>query len=152
VNTTGGGVVAPVRETAGQLLSVLFTMAPPELQTTTLELLFRLAKYPSEWEVRHGALVSLKFVTVILTTTATSQLKSQTPPSETTTAWNRKNIEEISRAAIHHLADDSDDVKSVAAQILLEFVQASPAVLQYGCSTAALGSFAEGQERFLLYR
>jgi hypothetical protein len=121
--TTTGGVVAPVRETAGQLLSVLFTMAPQELQKTTLELLFRLARYPSEWEARHGALVALKFVTVILTTT-TGAVLQQRP--ETTTEWNRKVIQDISRAAINHLADDSDDVKSVAAQIILEFVRASP--------------------------
>jgi hypothetical protein len=43
-----------MRETAGQLLSVLFTMAPPELQNNDNERFFRLAKYPSEWEVDTG--------------------------------------------------------------------------------------------------
>lgn len=110
-----GGVVAPVRETAGQLVSVLFAMAPRDLQKTTLELLFSLARYPAEWEVRHGALVAIKFVTVIMTT-------DQSKPA---TDWNRTIVEDIARTAIERLTDDSDDVKSVAAQILSEFVRAS---------------------------
>ena len=115
---TTGGVVAPVRETAAQLLSVLFSMAPQSLQKTTLELLYRLARYPSEWEVRHGALVALKFVTVILVAAKKEQ------PSKASEEWNQTVVQDIARAAIDHLTDDSDDVKSVASQILSEFVRA----------------------------
>jgi SNF2-related domain/Domain of unknown function (DUF3535) len=114
-----GGVVAPVRDTAAQLLSVLWTMAPLDMQTRTLDILYRLAGYSGgDWEVRHGALVALKFVTVVIGESMAmqeSQMRNQ--------AWHQDCLGNILRATIDHLNDESDDVVSVAAQTLFEIVR-----------------------------
>jgi len=114
-SNTRGGVVAPVRETAGQLLSVLLIMAPPAIQKDAMKILFQLCRYTPEWEVRHGALVALKFVVVIVQSDIIQQ-------ENTCQDDSALSIDDIARIAIEHLLDESDDVKSVAAQILVEIV------------------------------
>lgn len=108
-------VVAPVREVVGQLLSVLMAMAPDTIFNHALKVLYRLCRYPDEWEARHGALVALKYVTVVGTTGILDNVQL------TSEGCNEKYaIRQIAAVAMGHLEDDSDDVKSVAAQILIE--------------------------------
>ncbi|CAB9497368.1 CHD3-type chromatin-remodeling factor [Seminavis robusta] len=107
-NAQSGSVVAPVRETAGQLVSMVWHMAPESIQKETLQALYRLASQDNEkstdWEVRHGALVALKYICTVQVTG-----KSAT----------RTFVEEIAQVASNCLQDEeSDDVQSVAAQIL----------------------------------
>jgi hypothetical protein len=103
-----GGVVAPVREAAGQLLSVLWNLAPRTIQQETLQLLCRLVvvvqqQHEDTWEVRHGALVALKYISVV-----TSQVET---------------IEAIANVSLEALRDRSDDVKAIASQILAVIVR-----------------------------
>lgn len=113
-------VVAPVREVVGQTVSVLLAMAPDSVVSDALAVLFRQCQFASEWEVRHGALVALKYVVVVETTgimVANRATKSTLVSRDET----KSTIAFIARVAMEHLLDDSDDVKSVAAQILIEF-------------------------------
>jgi SNF2-related domain len=110
-----GCVVAPVRETACQLLSLVWHMAPSVIQSGTLQVLCQLAEGKSysssksvaddhramDWEIRHGALLALKYIAAVQVTS-----KSKTA------------LTEISHVASACLDDDSDDTQSVAAQIL----------------------------------
>lgn len=97
---------------AGQLLSVLFVMAPRDDQDKTLQCLCQLGLYESEWEPRHGALVAMKFILVALRTTKTS----------TTNLRLREVWDQIAPAVLHRLVDRSDDVKSAAARLLIEYL------------------------------
>ena len=56
----GDSVVAPVREMPGQVLSVLWAMAPKCVQKECLQVLVRMSSR-NEWEVRHGSLQDLYF-------------------------------------------------------------------------------------------
>lgn len=104
----GDSVVAPVREMAGQLLSVLWAMAPESVQKDCLKVLVRLSTR-DEWEVRHGALLALKYIAVMLS--------SDVLNTATFTSLDAV-MKEISVIAQKRLSDDMDDVQSVAAQIL----------------------------------
>ena len=118
--STVGGVVAPVREVAGQLLAVLFAMVPPSDQMATLEVLFRLCKYESEWEPRHGAMATFKFILIVLGNTGKSE-------------WYQQIADKVAHVAIRHLGDDSDDVQSAAAVVVrlvvTEYYQAVPSFI-----------------------
>jgi len=128
-----GSVVAPVRETAGQLLSMVWHMAPSIIQQDTLQLLYKLARPLNEtnkedgmdrandWEVRHGALLALKYIVAV-------QAASKQPMNE--------SLSEIANVAMDCLGDQSDDVQAVAAQILSTLVTSS--FLQEGIRERAL--------------
>jgi hypothetical protein len=104
---SSGGVVAPVREMAGQVLSVVFLMAPQSIQTKALTILFQLSRN-NVWEVRQGALVALKYIVVVIKDI-----------SERSHEWQKKSLHDICGIAIQRLDDKaSDDVQSVAAQVL----------------------------------
>ncbi|KAG7346297.1 SNF2-related protein [Nitzschia inconspicua] len=102
-----GSMVAPVREMAGQVFSVVFCMAPKELQQQANAILIDLTK-SEEWEVRHGALLALKYQLSLIYSTNTIYEKLQIPFES-----NAINI------AMTSLQDSSDDVQAVSAQILL---------------------------------
>jgi len=117
-----GCVVAPVRETAGQLLAMVWRFAPASVQASTLQLLSQLATVKitsdtpvgdaedrtSDWEIRHGALLALKYIVVIHMTDNTGSTNNSHTLQST----------KISEVATKCLADTSDDVQSVSAQIL----------------------------------
>jgi superfamily II DNA or RNA helicase len=102
----GEGMVAPVRQVAGQLLAVLYQRAPVDVQEDCQTLLIELATYEDEWEVRHGGLVGLTFIVAL-------------------SDEGGVESEEIVMVAIRCLSDDNDDVKGAAATILLSFVDSN---------------------------
>ena len=95
----GGESVAPVRETAAQVVSLLVSMSPPqmEIQKQSCQVLEKLVEYEQEWEVRHGAMLAFKYIVVI----------------GVTPCWDL-----IPNAAMHGLRDTNDDVRGASAQIL----------------------------------
>lgn len=101
------GIVAPVREMAGQVFAFVFSMSPQSLQGKALFLLYQLARY-QEWEVRHGALIALKYVVALLRTTSDSMSQQ----------GRLTLLSEINNLAIQTLEDESDDVQSVTAQLI----------------------------------
>ena len=130
-----GSVIAPVREVSGQLISVLFVMAPEAKQLATLDLLFRLCEYSSEWEPRHGALVALKYVLVVLKTMRMSK------KGGCDNDCIKKMMDQIAQISIRCLSDTSDDVRGTAAQVITEYLhscnsiepfllKSSPSILQ----------------------
>lgn len=108
----GDSVVAPVREMAGQLLSVLWTMAPESEQKDCLHVLIRMSSL-EQWEVRHGALLALKYVVVISSSNVLQKVND--------TLLNHA-AHEILQVAQEGLSDKMEDVQSVAAQILLSIL------------------------------
>lgn len=109
-------VVAPVREVAGQLVSVLVAMAPARLRNATLRILYKLCCH-EEWEVRHGALIALKFITAVI-----CQDLLKTSKDGSLDPWRETCIREICGVTVDRLLD-VDDIKSVAAQILCRIVR-----------------------------
>lgn len=114
-----GGVVAPVRELAGQLISLLFQLAPTDEKSKILEALQKLAQYEGCWEPRQGALTCLKYILVVLNSSDIGKARD---------SWNRDLQENICRIAIQSLDDDSDDVKGSASQLLLEYIRGTQQV------------------------
>jgi hypothetical protein len=111
-----GGVVAPVRELAGQLISLLFQLAPTAEQSNILQVLQKLAEYKDCWEPRHGALTCLKYILVVLQSSETGEARE---------IDNRVLPETFWATAVQSLGDESDDVKGSAAQLLLERLRGS---------------------------
>jgi hypothetical protein len=118
LNQSTGGVVAPVRETAAQLTAVAFRMAPYDIQKSTLELLLKLSSHPGEWELRQGAMFALKFIAVMLSNPEFGYANESKIRSDCLCA--------VVRSATDRLADDSDEVVSVAAQILTRVYGSDP--------------------------
>ena len=131
-----GCVVAPVRETAGQLLAMVWLLAPVHIQAGMLQLLYRLARGDTEnvsnkgdnnkknlatesrdrsadWETRHGALLALKYIVAVQITSTSS-----TDAAGSNQHNMVSHLSGIADVATECLADTSDDVQSVAAQIL----------------------------------
>ena len=130
--SASGGVVAPVRETAGQLLAMVWYFAPSSVQEDTLKLLCQLAKMSdtdnggvqggiekeetkNDWEIRHGALLALKYIAVVSTSSKSSSQVLD----------NLSFLPALSDVARNSLSDESDDVQSVAAQTLTVLVSSS---------------------------
>jgi hypothetical protein len=101
------GIVAPVREMAGQVFAFVFSMCPECLQRKSLFLLDQLARY-EEWEVRHGALIALKYVMALL----------QTASSIISQEGRLILLSDINDLAVQTLEDENDDVQSVTAQLI----------------------------------
>lgn len=57
-------VVAPVRETCAQVLGTLLKQMPTDKVSQTVTILLKLIKQ-TEWEVRHGGLLGLKYMFVV---------------------------------------------------------------------------------------
>lgn len=150
-------VVAPVREVVGQVVALLLAMSTTTIKKieedgitpssasnsekitnvaeNAMSILYRLCRYPSEWEVRHGAIIALKYVVVLLTNAADLQHKDSNPTSRWSilfhsNAWllqpGNNPVESIAHLATELLMDGSDDVKSVAAQTLFEMARVHP--------------------------
>jgi SNF2-related domain/Domain of unknown function (DUF3535) len=123
-------VVAPVREVVAQIVSVLWAMIPSGTTNSlsnnkdqALAILYQLCRYKDddsdEWEVRHGALLALKYVVVVISTgvlrdTIVGRAAFQSDD------YDRSILSAIAMVAAERLSDPSDDVKSVAALALME--------------------------------
>ncbi|CAI7780653.1 unnamed protein product, partial [Closterium sp. NIES-54] len=93
-------VVAPVREACGQALGVVLKYLPSRAVARTLDVLLQMQNR-SEWEVRHGALLGIKYLIAVRQELLPSLLPSLLP------------------ACIRALQDSDDDVRAVAAEALL---------------------------------
>jgi len=58
-------VVAPVRETCAQVLGTLVKEIQASKVQRIVDILLQLIQHKSEWEVRHGGLLGLKYVFVV---------------------------------------------------------------------------------------
>jgi hypothetical protein len=107
-DTYSGSMVAPVREMAGQVFSVIFFMATEDEQRQSTDILAKLTR--SEfWEVRHGALVAAKYSLSLLYSMNAIDIR-----------WKSEFDLRLTRMAITGLKDTSDDVQAVAAQVLIQ--------------------------------
>lgn len=103
-----GGMVAPIREMAGQVFALVFILSPTSLQQTVRDLLNKLLRH-DEWETRHGALLAIKYTVVLMATM-----------NDSDRACRRESyfLSFFAHQVISGLEDSNDDVKGVAAQIL----------------------------------
>lgn len=98
-------VVAPIRETSAQILSLICNSFPDQPQCSALLInLLRLIELKGRWEVRHGALLTLKY---------TFNLRKEIPEDLRVPC-----IQTLRRC----LQDESDDVVATAANALLPLV------------------------------
>ena len=96
----GDGVVAPVRETGAQALGAsLLPLPPTAVEAVTRAVLVLLRR--KEWEVRHSALLALRYVLAARASLAPRLLPAALP------------------AATRALDDKDDDVRGAAAEALL---------------------------------
>ncbi|GJP49304.1 hypothetical protein CLOM_g8529 [Closterium sp. NIES-68] len=98
-------VVAPVREACGQALGVVLKYLPSKAVRHTLDVLLQM-QTRSEWEVRHGALLGIKYLIAVRRELLPALLPSLLP------------------ACIRALQDSDDDVRAVAAEALLPAARA----------------------------
>jgi hypothetical protein len=101
-----GGMVSPVREMAGQVFSVVFLMAPTSLQKEACDIL-AIMTGDDDWEVRHGALVALKYAVALMGKAL-----------DDSDDWPVTFLTRAFILAKESLEDQSDDIQSVAAQLL----------------------------------
>ena len=135
-----GGVTAPVREMAGQVLSAVYMLAPRCKQQRVLAILcdsllmkrlFRDGSFAVgsrqetksdfslplagesyfPWEVRHGALLALKYIVGLIRHSRCNVGHNQRD-------WHAETLLKVVRVTCQCLTDVSDDVKSAAAQVL----------------------------------
>ena len=95
----GDGVVAPVRETGAQALGAGLLPLPPDAVEAVTRAVLALLSRP-EWEVRHSALLALRYVLAARETLAPRLLPAALP------------------AAVKALDDKDDDVRGAAAEAL----------------------------------
>ena len=96
----GDGVVAPVRETGAQALGAGLLPLPPKAVEAVVGCILVLLRRP-EWEVRHSALLALRYVLAARDALAPRLLPAALP------------------AATSALDDKDDDVRGAAAEALL---------------------------------
>jgi superfamily II DNA or RNA helicase len=103
-----GSMVAPVRAMAGQVFSIIFIMAPEYIQRQSTAALSVLARSEC-WETRHGALVASKYTLSLMYSIDSIDFR-----------WKSEFESHLTSMAMTGLNDDSDDVKGVAAQVLIQ--------------------------------
>ena len=111
--TGGDRVVAPVRETAAQLLALLLSIAPSSVQASCCLVLTRLVKHEGDWEVRHGAMLAFKYIVTLRTRMSTSPSSVSASDLLVCPCWN-----DVCSLAVIGLSDRSDDVRGASAQVL----------------------------------
>ena len=104
----GDGVVAPVRETGAQALGASLLPLPPAAVEAVVRAVLVLLRR-KEWEVRHSALLALRYVLAARSALAPRLLPAALP------------------AAASALNDKDDDVRGAAAEALLPAAQHLPA-------------------------
>ncbi|KAL7488484.1 hypothetical protein ACHAW6_014063 [Cyclotella cf. meneghiniana] len=142
-----GAVVAPVREMAAQIIAVLLEAAPPDVWDSTSDLLTQLyhRKCHRErvgWEARHGVLLVWKYVCVLARLRSplvgfeksSSLIDKQIDPGfrplskKSNLPLSHAMCENIIKQSICGLSDESDDVRAVAAQVLLQIAKTDPKI------------------------
>ena len=118
LSSSSSSVVAPVREICGQVVAVLYALAPPAMALATRQVLWHLCAHPKAWEVRHGALIALKYIVVMQTRRLWPEL--QRPRGTMDDDDDDALRTAIGALAMERLADPSDDVKSEAAHVWME--------------------------------
>ena len=115
----GDGVVAPVRETGAQALGAgLLPLPPPAVEAVVRAVLVLLRR--GEWEVRHSALLALRYVLAARDTLAPRLLPAALP------------------AAVTALDDKDDDVRGAAAEALLPAARHLPSHQDFSRLLSAL--------------
>ncbi|UJR33862.1 hypothetical protein I4U23_021283 [Adineta vaga] len=114
-------VVAPIRETGAQALSIICNRLHDQPQCSTLILiLLNLLKFDGTWEIRHGALITLKYTFNVL---------KEIP----------ENIRiQCVQGVRKCLEDESDDVVAAAAATLLPLVTQYESVV-LDCASGLIG-------------
>ena len=107
----GAAIVAPVRETAAQVISLLIEMAPVEVQDPCFQVLQKLALYELHWEVRHGAMLSFKYVSALRNSSSRGLQSSSDIEGLGDRVWNI-----VPHLVVKGLQDDNDDVRGACAQ------------------------------------
>ena len=140
-----GAVVAPCREAAAQIIAILLEAAPSKVWNCTFELLVQLYNrrcdnHRDAWEIRHGVLLTFKYICALawmrfptkdleLPTQLTSQnrdpllrpLSKRYTPNDLS---DRQYIfDTIIKLSTNALSDDSDDIRAVSAQVLLQILK-----------------------------
>ncbi len=115
--------VGPVRETAAQVVSLLFDMAPPEIQHSVLRVLQLLSQHKTAWEVRHGAILVFKYILEFHGNTLTHHwddcVKTQQDSApQPDYRGNTSSRIIISSVIASGLEDRNDDVRSASAQTI----------------------------------
>jgi len=132
---TGGGIVAPVREVAGQVFAILFWAAPESIQRSAFQSLIQLSKMArntdetvhhqnedgdnnintGNWEWHHAVLLALKYIFALKGTMTCP------PPSKSNvkTPWTNEMSNQTLELAIQSLNDGIYDTRGMAAQLLL---------------------------------
>lgn len=98
------GVIAPVRETAAQVLGTLASSMSDDLFLKTIGLLSEIA-HAEHWEPRHGAISALKYILIARNTLPKSV------------------FDDILTVARTGLGDHMEDVRSVSAECLIPCVE-----------------------------
>ncbi|KAL6054603.1 TATA-binding protein-associated factor [Balamuthia mandrillaris] len=97
-------VIAPVRETCAQALGAFLKHISADSVYPIIQVLLTLAQR-SEWEVRHGGILGLKYVIAIRTDLVETILPRVLPP------------------VVNRLKDCDDDVRAIAADCLLPIAE-----------------------------
>jgi hypothetical protein len=114
-SVVGSAMSAPVREVAGQVLSLLLDMAPSnDIQDPCYQVLSKLTSYAREWEVRHGSMLAFKYIA--------NRLRNEYRSGSDKRLCNQNIWDEVINHAIKGLKDSSDDVRGASAQVLYNLV------------------------------
>ncbi|KAL7554507.1 hypothetical protein ACHAWF_017964, partial [Thalassiosira exigua] len=157
---SSGAAVAPVRETAAQIVALLLEASPPEVGDCAHRLLTQLHSRKIDegergmsggWERRHGALLAWKYVCAVASfrsrggARSTSRSSSDEvrlrpltsgakPRSEDLERWRRAFDNIVARSTLA-LSDASDDNRAVAAQVLRYSLLVGPSHYTINIST-----------------
>ena len=113
--------VAPIRETAAQIIAVLFETAPSYIRRKTFDVLVHLysreQKRPgcAGWEIRQGVLFTWKYIMALKERDIHRRRKPRCTPQQQEDLEAEKSILKLS---ISSLMDPHDDNKAISAQIL----------------------------------
>jgi hypothetical protein len=137
-----GSAVAPVRETAAQVLALL--LATPMANTPTspaqqprpdprgvLACVRKLVRQTQTWECRHGGFCALKYLVAVPSEVgppAYSNMSSLLlkPPPPPPRQYVRSCWQELLGVALDGLADTSDDVREAACSSALSILRCAP--------------------------
>lgn len=107
-------VIAPVRETCAQVLGTLLKQMPADKVTKLIEIVLIMVNHNSDWEVRHGGLLVIKYLLVVREDLLQTVLPMVINP------------------ILLGLFDEVDDVSAVAASTLIPIATWLPKLLTAG--------------------
>ena len=113
--------VAPIRETAAQIIAVLLETAPSDVRRKTFDVLVKLYSRDQTrpgcagWEIRQGVLLTWRYVLALKERDLHTRRKLLCIPHQQEDLEAEQSVLKLS---IRSLIDSSDDNKAIAAQIL----------------------------------